>query len=126
MAVKTPPARSTNLHSQAGTLLAASEATALAAGDSVVFQNTGNVILRIVVTTAGTGTIVALNAANNQALTLALGDNLIGPLDQAIFGNTVTVNTATAVGSVATYQVGARFPNGQRNPFETNPTAPDA
>lgn len=126
MALKIPPPRPTPLHTASGNLLATAEATALAAGDTIQYQNTGNVILRIVVTTAGTGTINALNAANNQAVTLSIGDVLIGPLDPAIFGYNVSITTATAVGTVATYLMPTRFANGARNPFETSVIAPDA
>lgn len=125
MATKTPPPRSTTLHSAAGTLLAASEATSLAAGDTIQYQNTGNVLLRVVVTTAGTGTVQGLNAANNIPLTLAVGNNLLGPYDPTLYGSTVNITTATAIGSVATYIIGTRFLNGQRNPFETDATKPD-
>lgn len=127
MGNKTPPTRSNTLHTPNNVaLLATSEATAVAAGDTILYPNRGNDILRVVVTTAGTGTINALIPANNQAITLAIGDNLIGPLDPAIFGENVTITTATAIGSCALYVVANRFANGLHNPFETNPLNPDA
>ena len=126
MATKIPPSRTNTLHSSVGTLLVAAEATAVAAGDTIQYQNTGNVIARVMVTTAGTGTVLGLNAANNIPITLAVGENLLGPYDQALYGSTVTITTSAAIGSVGTYLVAARFANGQRNPFEANPLAPDA
>lgn len=121
-----PPARTNVLHSQAGVTPPTTEPTAFAAGNSIVYQNNGNFVLRIVCTTAGTGTIVALNSANNQALTLPVGETLVGPLDQAIFGQTVTINTVTAIGSTGLYALPGRFLNGLRNPFETVATAVDS
>lgn len=126
MANKTPPVRTNSLHNPNGGLLSASEATAVAAGDTIVVQNNGNQIIRFVVTTAGTGTVVALNSANNIALTFSVGENLLGPYDPSLFGSTLTITTAAAVGSVGLYAVGSRYPNALRNPFETNPTAVDA
>ena len=127
MANKTPPPRTNNLHSKAGVTLAASEATAIAAGDTIIHQNNGNTVVRVVATTGGTGTVKGLiTPANDQAVTLAVGDNLLGPFDPAIFGSTVTITTATAVGSVALYQMAPRIPNGLSNPFETNAAAPDS
>lgn len=126
MANKTPPARTTQLSALAGTVLPASEATAIAAGDTIIFQNNGNTILRIAVTLAGTGTITALNAANNQALTLSTPEMLIGPLDPGVFGSTVTITTATATGSCALYVLPTRYANGYCNPFETNAANPDS
>lgn len=127
MANKTPPARTSTLHTpNTIALLAAAEATAIAAGDTITFQNSGNVILRFVVTTPGTGTIVALNPANNVALTLAAGDNLIGPLDPVVFGTTVTITTASAVGSCAVYVTASRFVNAVHNPFAVSAIAVDA
>lgn len=126
MANKTPPARTTTLHNPAGSLLASSEATALAAGDTVLIQNNGNTVAHFKITTAGTGTVVAINSANNQAITLALGDVLAGPWDPAVFGSTVTITTAAAIGSVGLYTTTQRFRNAAANPFELNATAPDA
>lgn len=122
----TPPARTNALHTAAGITPAAAEATALAAGNTIVFQNNGNTICRIQAGVAGTGTVVALNAANNQAVTIATPETLVGPLDPAVFGQTVTITTATATGTVALYQVPPRYANGLRNPFETNAAAVDA
>lgn len=126
MANKTPPARTQPLHAQPGVVLPSSEATAIAAGDTIVYQNNGDTILRFVVTLAGTGTIVALNSANNVALTISTPEMNIGPLDPAVFGSTVTITTATATGSVALYKMVPRNRNGLANPFETNGAAPDA
>jgi len=125
MANKTPPAASTPLHTQAGKNLG-SETTTIAAGDTVIFQNNGDTAVHINATTPGTGTVTALVPANNQAITIASGNNLFGPFDQGIFGNTVTITTATAVGSVALYHIPTRLPNGLRNPFETNANAADS
>jgi CubicO group peptidase (beta-lactamase class C family) len=124
VANKTPPAASTPLHTQTGKTLAA-EATSLAAGDSIIFQNNGDTTVHIFGTLAGTGTVTALIPANNLAITIATGSNLFGPFDQAIFGKTVTITTATATGSVALYHIPTRLPNGLRNPFETNAAAAD-
>lgn len=126
MANKTPPARTNNLHGASGVVLPASEATTIAAGDTIVFQNNGDTLLRFVVTLAGTGTIQALNAANNVALTISTPEMNIGPLDPAVFGSTVTITTATATGSVALYKMAPRNRNGLANPFETNGAAVDA
>ena len=122
----TPPPRTSVLHSPSGVTPPASEANAFAAGNSIVYQNNGNFVLRIVCTTAGTGTVVALNAANNQALTLPIGETLVGPLDPGVFGSVVTITTATAIGSTALYALPGRFLNGLRNPFETVATAADS
>jgi len=113
------------LHTPAGRNLGV-EATALAAGDTIIMQNNGDTAAHVNITTPGTGTVVALNAANNQALTLSAGNNLLGPYDPAIFGSTVTITTATAIGTVALYHVPTRFANGLHNPFEANPNALDA
>src|SRR5262245_43723331 len=121
----TPPPASSALHSTAGRTLGV-EATALAAGNTIVFQNNGDTALHINGTTAGTGTVVALIPANNVSITIALGNNVYGPFDPAVFGSTVTVTTATAVGSAALYHMPTRTPNGLRNPFETNANAVDA
>jgi hypothetical protein len=126
MTTITPPARNTTLHTAAGSLLVTTEATTLTAGETIVFQNTGNVVLHLHITTAGTGTVDALVGANNQAVTLSVGDMLLGPYDPAIFGETITMTTATAVGTVATYLISGRFLNGLRNPFETNTAAADS
>lgn len=125
MANKTPPAASTGLHSAAGKTLAA-EATALAAGDTIVVQNNGDTAIHIFGTLAGTGTVHALNAANNVAITIGTGPNLFGPYDPAVFGSSFTITTATATGSVALYHIPARARNALSNPFETNPAALDA
>lgn len=122
----TPPARANALHTPAGVTPAASEATALAAGNSIVFQNNGNTIVRIQAGVAGTGTVTALNSANNQAITISTPETLVGPLDPAVFGSTVTITTATATGTVGLYEVPPRYANGLRNPFETNAAAVDA
>jgi hypothetical protein len=121
----TPPAASAALHSAAGRALGV-EATSLAATNTIVFQNNGDTALHINATTAGTGTVLGLLAANNQAITIASGNNVYGPFDQAIFGQTVSVTTATAVGSVALYHIPPRVANGLHNPFETNANAADA
>ena len=126
MANKTPPARNQPLHGKTGVVLPASEATALAAGDTIVYQNNGNTILRIAVTLAGTGTVQGLNAANNQAITISTPEVLLGPYDPAVYGSTVTITTATATGSIALYNQAPRIPNGLANPFETDPTKPDS
>lgn len=126
MAIKTPPARSNMLHTPAGVTPPASETTTVAAGDTIQCQNNGNTIVRVVCTTAGTGTVVALNSANNQAVTLASGENLLGPYDPAVFGNTLTINTTTAIGSVALYLMPTRYANGWRNPFEASAIAADS
>jgi hypothetical protein len=107
-------------------VLPASEATAVVAGDTIVYQNNGNDVLRFAVTLAGTATVVALNAANNQALTISTPEMLLGPYDPAIFGQTVTITTATCTGSVALYKMPARTSNGLANPFETVVTAADS
>lgn len=109
-----------------GVVQPASEATALAAGDSIVYQNNGNTVVRVVVTVAGTGTVQALNAANNQPITLSVPGVLLGPYDPAIFGSAVTITTATATGSVALYNQSARYRNALCNPFETDVTKPDS
>lgn len=121
-----PSPRTNALHTAAGVTPPSSEPTAFTAGQGIVYQNNGNAILRIVCTTAGTGTIVALSSGNNQSLTLPVGETLIGPLDPSIFGSTVTITTATAVGSSGLYTITNRFLNGLRNPFENSPTAADA
>jgi hypothetical protein len=126
MANKTPPARNQPTHTVAGVVLPASEATALAAGDTIIFQNNGNTVLRIAVTLAGTGTILGLVSANNQAITISTPEMLIGPLDPAVFGSTVTITTATATGSVALYNMPTRYRNALLNPFETNVVNPDS
>jgi hypothetical protein len=126
MANKTPPARNQLTHSKTGVVLPASEATAIAAGDTIIFQNNGNTILRLAVTLAGTGTILGLVSANNQALTLSTPEMLIGPLDPGVYGSTVTITTATATGSCALYNMPPRFSNGYCNPFETNVVNPDS
>lgn len=107
-------------------VLPASEATALAAGDTIVFQNNGNTLLRIAVTLAGTGTVQGLKAADNQAITISTPETFLGPYDPAIYGSTVTITTATATGSIALYTQAPRIPNGLANPFETDPTKPDS
>lgn len=107
-------------------VLPASEATALAAGDTITYQNNGNTVLRIAVTLAGTGTVQGLNAANNQAITISTPEMLLGPYDPAIYGSTVTITTATATGSVALYNMPPRFSNALCNPFETDVTKPDS
>ena len=121
----TPPAASAALHSAAGRTLG-TEATALAAGNSIVFQNTGDIAVHINATTAGTGIVQGLVSANNQSITIGSGNNLFGPYDQSLYGSTVTITTATAVGSVALYHMPSRLPNGLHNPFETNANAADA
>jgi hypothetical protein len=121
----TPAAASAALHSAAGRTLGV-ETASVAAGNSVVFQNNGDTIVHFNATTAGTGTVVALNSANNQSITIGSGNNLFGPYDQAVFGATVTINTSTAVGSVALYHSVQRYANGLHNPFETNANAADA
>ena len=127
MANKTPPAAANPLHSLTGVLLPAAEATALAAGDTIIYQNNGNTVLRVVATTPGTGTIKGLiTPGNDQAVTFASGTTLIGPLDPAIYGSTVTITTATAIGSVGCYLMVKRIANGLFNPFETNAAAPDS
>lgn len=126
MGNKTPPPRTQPLHATSGVVLPASEATAIAAGDTIIFQNDGGTTLRFVVTLAGTGTVQALNAANNVALTISTPEMTLGPYDPAIFGSTVTITTATATGSVALYKMVKRIPNGLCNPFETNASAPDS
>lgn len=126
MANKTPPARTNNLHTPAGVTPPASEATALAAGDTIIVQNNGNTIIRVAVTLAGTATVQALNPANNQAVTLSTPETLIGPLDPAVFGSTVSITTATATGSVGLYALPARKPNPLCNPFETDGTKQDS
>lgn len=125
MANKTPPAASAGLHTAAGRALAA-EATAVAAGDTIIYQNNGDTVVHVNVTTPGTGVVTAINPANNQAVTLTAGNNLLGPYDPAIFGSTVTITTATAIGSVGLYHMPTRFANALHNPFETNPNALDA
>jgi hypothetical protein len=122
---KTPPAAAAALHTPAGRALGV-EATTLAAGDTIIMQNNGDTAAHVNITTPGTATAVALNSANNQAITLATGNNLLGPYDPGIFGSTVTITTATAVGTVALYHIPPRFSNGLRNPFEANPNAIDA
>lgn len=122
---KTPPAASAPLHSTTGKNLG-TEATTIAAGDTIIFQNNGDTAVHINATTPGTGTVLGLNAANNIAITIASGNNLFGPYDQSLYGQTVTITTATAVGSVALYHVPQRLANGLHNPFETNPNALDA
>lgn len=127
MANKTPPARNQPLHAPAGVVLPASEATALAAGDTIIFQNNGNTILRVAVTLAGTATIKGLiTPANDQAVTLSTPGVLIGPLDPGVFGSTVTITTATATGSVALYNMPPRYRNALCNAFETDVTKPDS
>ena len=127
MANKTPPPRTTQTHTKTGTVLPASEATALAAGDTIIFQNNGNTVLRIAVTLAGTGTIKGLiTPGNDQAITIATPEMLIGPLDPAVFGTTVTITTATATGTLALYNMPPRIANALCNPFETDPTKPDS
>lgn len=121
-----PSSRSNVLHSTAGVTPPTTEPTAFAAGNSIVYQNNGNTVLRIVCTTAGTGTVVALVSANNQAVTLPIGETLLGPYDQGVYGQSVTITTATAIGTVGTYILPGRFANGLRNPFETSTTAIDA
>ena len=108
-------------------MIPASEATSLAAGDTIIYQNNGNTILRIAVTLAGTGTIKGLiTPANDQAITISTPEMFIGPLDPAVFGSTVTITTATATGSLALYNTAARVPNALANPFETDATKPDS
>lgn len=126
--VATVPAAGTRtLSAPAGTVIDGAETDfTLAAGDSISYQNNGDCVLKLKITTAGTGTIVALNAANNQALTLAIGTLLLPPLDPSIFGSTVSITTATAVGTGALYRVAPRFPNALHNGFETVITAVDA
>lgn len=115
------------LNASAGTVIDGVESDfTLAAGDSISYQNNGDCILKLKITTAGTGTIVALNSANNQALTLAIGTLLLPPLDPAIFGSTVSITTATAVGTGALYRVAQRLPNALHNPFELVISAVDA
>lgn len=126
MTTRTPPPTTSTLHSATGVLLPTSEATALAAGDTVVFQNTGNNVLRFAITTAGTGSIQGINGHANQPITLSAGSVQVGPLDQSLYGYMVTITTATAVGSVGLYALSPRPLNGLRNPFESNATAPDA
>jgi hypothetical protein len=126
MANKTPSAASTPLHSTTGKLLG-TESTTLAAGDTILVQNSGDTVVHINATTAGTGTVKGLiTPGNDQAITIGLGNNLFGPYDQAIFGQTLTITTATAVGSVGLYHSVPRLTNGLHNPFETSSSAPDA
>lgn len=126
MTTRAPSPTTSPVHSAAGTALPTTESTTLSAGDTVVFQNNGNTLVRIAATTAGTGTVEALNSANNEAITIASGSNLFGPYDPGVFGETVTITTATAVGTVGLYIMGTRYPNGLRNPFETTADARDA
>jgi hypothetical protein len=131
MAVKTatvPAAGVRNLSANAGVSIAAAEAdVVLAAGDSISYQNNGDCVLKLQVTTSCTGTVQALSAPNNVALTLTSGQTLLlGPYDPAVFGQMVSITTATAVGTAALYWLTPRYPNGLRNPFETNPAAVDA
>jgi hypothetical protein len=102
------------------------ESTAFTAGQSLTFQNAGDTALHVNATTAGTGVVQGLLPANNQSITIALGNNLFGPFDQSLYGQTVTVTTATAVGSAALYHMPARLPNGLHSPFQLNPNAVDA
>lgn len=125
MANKTPPAASAPLHSAAGRNLGV-EATSVAAGDTIIVQNNGDTAIHVNATTPGTGTVVALVSANNQAITIASGNNLFGPYDPAIFGSTITITTASAIGSVALYHSAPRVANGLHNPFEANANAIDA
>jgi hypothetical protein len=88
MTATVPAAGVRTLATPAGVSIAAAEVdVTLAAGDSITFQNNGDCVLKLQVTTSGTGTINALSAPNNQALTLTSGQTLlIGPLDPAVFG----------------------------------------
>lgn len=124
MATDVVPAASAVLTPSDGKLLG-SEATAFAAGDSLTVQNTGDVMVHIHVTTAGTGIVVALDSSNNVGLTLAVGDLILPPLDPAVFGTSVTITTATAIGSAAAFLVPEKFVNPDHNPFETDVTALD-
>jgi hypothetical protein len=127
MGNKTPPARSTLTHTKAGTVLPASEATAIAAADTIIFQNNGNTILRFVLTLAGTATVKGtITPANDLAVTLTAPEMLLGPFDPGIFGTTVTITTATATGSVALYNMPPRYGNALCNPFQTDSTKPDS
>ena len=128
------PAASAPLSTSASTANLGAETTTYAAGITlVVTRNNGNTLLHLHTTTSGTGTINALLPANNVSLTLtATGDLICGPFPTAIFGNTFTITTATAVGSVAAYALPAApgvavgsSPNGQHNPFESNVYAAD-
>lgn len=134
MTTVTLPATSTQLctSASAGANLG-TETTTFAAGNTIAFVNTGNVIVHLHITTSGTGTVNALSSGNNVSLTLtATGDCLLGPFPQGVFGSgTVTITTATAVGSGALYVLptpsnGYAFSaNALHNPFETSATAAD-
>jgi len=113
------------LHGPAGKNLVA-ESTTLAAGDTIIVQNNGDTVIHVFGTLGGTGTVHALNAANNLAITINTGPNLFGPYDPSVFGSSFTITTATATGSVALYHIPARKPNPLCNPFETNSAAPDS
>ena len=124
---KTPPARSTQTHTKTGTVLPTSEATSIVAGDTIVYQNNGNTVLRFAVTLAGTATVKGLiTPANDQALTISTPEMLLGPYDPAVYGTTVTITTATCTGSVALYNMPPRIANALANPFETDVTKPDS
>lgn len=104
----------------------ASSGTSFAAGDSFTFANNGHTLLVLHVTTSGTGTIEALDSGDDVDMTLtATADYVIGPLDPSVFGSSVTVTTATAVGDYATFDRTASFHNALHNPFESTDTAPD-
>lgn len=130
------PAAAATLHMSSGRSLG-TEATTFTAGQSLTFPNSGNTVLHVNATLAGTAVVQGLIPANNVNVTLALGNNLLGPYPQALYGQTVTVTTATATGSAAAYAMPTQIPagyaannqvyaaNGLHNPFETNPLATD-